>query len=159
MKTVVIYKSKHGSTREYAEYIGKNIVGSKVFSIEEFDMKTLNSYDNVILGSSVYAGNTFYKEFLVNNWEILKEKKVFVFAVGILDKEHANSKSEYESLPEDIRSKIQYVKLPGRIVFSKLNLFEKLIIKMINSKEQLSIDDMVDLQKANSVIFYFNRKD
>ena len=122
------------------------------------DINTLDSYENVILGSSVYGGNTFYKDFLIKNWETLKWKRGFVFAVGMLDKDHTNSKSEYESIPEDIRGNIQYVKLPGRIVFTKLNLFEKFIIKMIESKEKLSVDEMVDLQKANSVIFYFNKK-
>ncbi len=158
MKTVIIYRSKHGSTKEYAEYIYKNISGSEIFSVDKFDINTLDSYENVILGSSVYGGHTFYKDFLIKNWETLKGKRVFVFAVGMLDKDHTNSKSEYESIPEDIRGNIQYVKLPGRIVFTKLNLFEKFIIKMIESKEKLSVDEMVDLQKANSVIFYFNKK-
>jgi len=158
MRTVIIYKSKHGATQEYARYIKENIAGSEIFSIENFDIKTLSSYENVILGSSVYAGVTFYKDFLIKNWDILKSKRVFVFAVGMLGKDHINSKNEYESIPEDIRSEIQYVKLPGRVVFSKLNLFEKFIIKMIESKEKLNVDDMIDLQKADSVIFYFNNK-
>lgn len=158
MKTVIIYKSKHGATQEYARYIKENIADSEIFSVEEFDASSLNSYDNVILGSSVYNGSTFYKDFLTKNWDLLRSKRVFVFAVGMLDKDHTNSKSEYESIPEDIRGNIQYVKLPGRIVFTKLNLFEKFIIKMIESKEKLSVDEMVDLQKANSVIFYFNKK-
>lgn len=159
MRTVIIYKSKHGATQEYARYIKENIADSEIFSIEEFDINTLNSYENVILGSSVYGGTTFYNDFLIKNWDILKSKQVFVFAVGMLDKEHTNSKREYESIPEYIRSKIQYVKLPGRIVSSKLNLFEKFIIKMIEGKEKLNVDDMVDLQKASSIISYFNHKE
>lgn len=68
MNTVIIYKSKHGSTQEYAEYINKNIPDSEIFSVEEFDINTLDSYENIILGSSVYAGVTFYNSFLINNW-------------------------------------------------------------------------------------------
>ncbi|MFA5623002.1 MAG: flavodoxin domain-containing protein [Candidatus Dojkabacteria bacterium] len=158
MNTVIIYKSKHGSTQEYAEYINKNIPDSEIFSVEEFDINTLDSYENIILGSSVYAGVTFYNSFLINNWDVIKDKNIFVFAVGILPANHPSSESSYKHIPTHIRNKIQYIKLPGRIVFSKLNLLEKFIVKMINSKEKLEVKNMIDLQKANSVIFYFKPK-
>lgn len=158
MNTVIIYKSKYGSTKEYAEYINRNIPDSELFSVEEFDIQNLNSYKNVILGSSVYAGMTFYNSFLINNWSILKNKNVFVFAVGMLPEDHPNSKDAYKQIPVHIRKKIQYIKLPGRVVFSKLNLFEKFIIKMIDNKEKLGVADMVDLEKANSVVFFFKQE-
>lgn len=158
MKTVIIYKSKYGTTKEYAEYINKNIPGSEISPIESFDINTLDSYDNIILGSSVYAGMTFYNKFLLDHWDILKSKKIFVFAVGMLPENHPSSKDAYKQIPVHIRKKIQYIKLPGRILFHKLNLFEKLIIKMINNKEKMKADDIVDLQKANSVVLYFKTK-
>ena len=72
---------------------------------------------------------------------------------------HPNSKNTYKEIPVHIRKEIQYIKLPGRIQFSKLNLFEKLIIKMIEGKRELRVEDMVDLQKANSVVLYFKQKE
>ena len=159
MRTVIVYKSKHGSTKEYAEYINKNIPDSEIFPVEFFDITTLNSYENVILGSSVYVGTTFLKGFLIDNWDVLKDKKVFVFAVGMMPDSHENSKSTYKEIPVNIRKRIQYIKLPGRIQFSKLNLFEKFIIKMIESKGELKVEDLVDLQKANSVVLYFKQKE
>jgi len=158
MKTVIIYKSKYGSTKEYAEYIKKNIPNSELFAIETFDKDSLSSYENIILGSSVYAGQTFYNKFLIENWNILKGKNVFIFAVGMLTEEHQNSKDAYKNIPVYIRKKVRYIKLPGRVVFSKLNLFEKFIIRMIEGKEKLSVADMVDLEKANSIIFYFKQE-
>lgn len=158
MKTLIIYKSKYGSTKEYAEYIKQNIPNSEIYSHDIFDINTLSSYDNVIIGSSTYASSNLYRNFLTKNWETLKDKRVFVFAVGMLPSTHSSSISVYKQIPEKIRKKIKYIKLPGRIVLSKLNVFEKLITKTINSQENI-IADLVDLKKADSVIMYFNSKE
>ncbi len=158
MKTIIIYKSKYGSTREYAEYIKRNIPNSVISSHEQFDISTLPSYDNVIIGSSTYANSNLYQDFLINNWSILEKKKVFVFAVGMLPRNHPSSITTYNQIPREIRENIKYIKLPGRIVYSKLNIFEKLITKAINSKDPI-IGDQVDLKKADSVVLYFKNSE
>ena len=45
-KTVVIYKSKHGSTKKYAEWIGEELE-CPVFSADDFSKKELEDYESI----------------------------------------------------------------------------------------------------------------
>lgn len=51
-KTVVIYKSKHGSTKKYAEWIGEELE-CPVLSADDFSKKELEDYENIIFGGCV----------------------------------------------------------------------------------------------------------
>ena len=55
MKTLILYATKHGATRKIAKLIAQEIPDSVVKDVEESDPH-LPSYDCVILGSSLMAG-------------------------------------------------------------------------------------------------------
>lgn len=54
MKGVIIYKSKYGSTRQYAEWICAE-TGFDLFDVKQCP-HNLSQYDLVVLGSNVIAG-------------------------------------------------------------------------------------------------------
>ncbi len=82
-RTVVIYKSKHGSTKQYAQWIGEELE-CPVIDVKDFDKKDFDNYDNIIFGGCVQAGG-------IQGFELIKKamkrrlqgKKVVVFAVGL----------------------------------------------------------------------------
>lgn len=56
-KTVLIYSSLTGNTKKVGEAIFEILEGEKdIYSVEEFDIKTLDRYDRVILGFWVDKG-------------------------------------------------------------------------------------------------------
>lgn len=157
MKTVILYKTKGGSTKEYADFINKKIDGSDIFDIDLFDNKLLENYDFVVIGSRVYMGKIQALDFLEKNWNILNTKQVYLFAVGLIDANAPESIASYKAIPEEIRSKIRFTKLPGKISMDGLSTFEKLIIKArkeskeskFNTHASLPIIDVVKKVKNN----------
>ena len=83
-RTVVIYKSKHGSTKQYAEWIGEEL-DCPVISTDDFSKKDFDSYDNIIFGGCVQAGGIQGFDLIKKamRWHRLDGKKVITFAVGL----------------------------------------------------------------------------
>jgi menaquinone-dependent protoporphyrinogen IX oxidase len=154
MKTLILYKSKYGATEEYSQYLHSKIEGSEITRFDKFDIKKVDQYEYIIIGSPTYAGQVEANTYLINNWEYLKNKKIFVFTVGMADPEEESSLAAYNAIPEDIRMKIEYKKLPGRIKFQRLNLLEKLILKMMKAKDE----DKVDMSSTEPILKFVKLK-
>ena len=74
-KTVVIYKSKHGSTKKYAEWIGEELE-CPVLSADDFSKKELEDYENIIFGGCVQAGGIMGFDLIKKNMRRLAGKKL-----------------------------------------------------------------------------------
>ena len=150
-KTLIIYSSPYGTTKEYAKWIAEALNGD-IYSINNFDQNVLNIYDTIILGSGLYAGKIKGIEIILKNYEILKNKKLIIFTCGLADYskiEHINAiynrlKNE---LSEKIIENIKIFYLRGGINYKKLTLKHKIMMwamkKMILKKgiEKLNEED------------------
>jgi len=148
MKLLILYKTKHGSTEQYAQWIAEEVNAEKS-DVESFNKDKLDKYDAIIIGSPTYMGQIQMKDFLEQNWEVLKNKNIYLFNVGMFPLEHPDSQKSFEMIPEPIRDKIEFSKLPGRLDTKKLNLFEKLIAKTVKAKseEYISRDNIAPIVK------------
>ena len=81
-RTVVIYKSKHGSTKQYAEWIGEEL-DCPVISEKDFSKRDFEKYDNIIFGGCVQAGGIMGFDLIKKNMRRLEDKKIVTFAVGL----------------------------------------------------------------------------
>ena len=90
-KTGVFYKTRYGSTKEYAQILAKALKCKAL----EFDDKDLSKYDRVIVMSGTYAGQMPLTGFLVRNWKVLKNKEVTTVATGLVSQKHLWSKITY----------------------------------------------------------------
>ena len=102
-KTIVIYTSKYGSAKQYAEWIGEEL-SCPVKALKDVTKEELSGYSTLIYGGGVHAGgiegfDTFKKwlkpmlsdayyeahddklEFKAENYK--PEKRVIVFAAGV----------------------------------------------------------------------------
>jgi len=61
MKTLILYATKHGASREIAERVSKLMSSAVTHDLKQKDIPELSEYDYVIVGSSIYAG-TIKKE-------------------------------------------------------------------------------------------------
>lgn len=56
MKTLILFATKHGATRDIAQQLAKRMDGATVADLSGGGVPAPNGYDRVIIGSSVYAG-------------------------------------------------------------------------------------------------------
>ena len=102
-KTIVVYKSKYGTAKQYAEWIAEELE-CDIKSIDEIKASYLIPYDNIIYGGGVHAGgiegfdtflkwikpilkkayyNSFDKDVNFRKDMYEPSKKIVCFAVGI----------------------------------------------------------------------------
>jgi menaquinone-dependent protoporphyrinogen IX oxidase len=141
-KTLVMYFSKYGTTKKYAEWIASELNGD-INSIKSIKKETLENYDTIILGSGLYAGKIAGIKILINNYEKIKNKKLVIFTCGLADYnkiENINTinKRLEEELPQNIKENVKVFYLRGGINYKKINLKYKILMwilkKMIMRK-------------------------
>src|SRR5690242_18554114 len=81
MKSIVIYKSKTGYTKKYAEWIAEEL-SADIFELSKIDLNILDSYDTIIYGGSLYAVGIIGLKVILKEINKLKDKKLVVFATG-----------------------------------------------------------------------------
>lgn len=82
MKTIVVYKSKYGSTRTYAEWIGERL-NSRVVEAGSITISDLMEYDTIIYGGGLYAEVIGGVQIITKNLDSLADKKIAIFTTGI----------------------------------------------------------------------------
>lgn len=161
MKTLIVYASKKGATKKCAERIKQGVRGEvKLIECKEALNEPMESYDNIIIGSAVYAGtlDKDLKSFCSNKQECLSSKRTFLF-LGCMNDKLLNDYVK-NNIPAEVASHLEDVTCcGGAFYFSKMNFFEKFIIKKIaNSErkangEQGKIDGKTDIEmfKENNI--------
>ena len=135
MKTVVIYTSKYGMTEKLASIMVRHRTDVHLFHIDEFD-KDLNIYDEVVLGTPIYAGRISkkIKALLSSKKELLLNKPLKVFLCGMATENEAQVINDNFGLDIINHAKIKYV--GGAYQFKKMNFFFKFIVKKIAKSDQ-----------------------
>jgi len=142
--TVVIYKSKYGSTKRYAEWISQEL-NCELLENSKIKPELLNKYDTVIYGGGIYAGNILGVSLIIKNFDILKNKKLAIFTVGFGNPaETTTIDNIYENINKvftpEIKSKITFFHLRGAMDFTKLSFFHKLIMSMLKKMLKKNAD-------------------
>ncbi len=151
MNTLIIFSSKHGTTEKCAFKLKEKLnTQTVVINVNAIKPDELSKYENIVIGSSIYAGNINKKmlKFINTNIDKIAEKNVFIFICsGIQDeKGHEQIKKVlparlYESAEKIINFGYEYD-------FNSLNFFERKIIKLVSKvKESCSCinSDAIDV--------------
>lgn len=80
-RILVVYRSKYGATKKYAEWLS-DALGCKIVESSKCNRSMLADYDTIVYGGGIYATGIAGFSLIKRNFEILKNKKVVVFAVG-----------------------------------------------------------------------------
>jgi len=145
--TVVIYESKYGTTKKYAEWIS-NELKATLLERNEVKIGQLESFDTIIYGGSLYAGGTSGISLITKNFDKIKEKNLVVFTCGLANpKKEDNIKGIQfglnKSFSSEMKDKVILFHLRGGIDYKKLGLVHKLMMAML--KMQLSKKDVETL--------------
>ncbi len=145
MKNILVaYASKYGATAEIAEKIGEVLrsSGLNISILPTHEVRDVNPYDAVVLGSGVYAGH-WLKEavaFLESNEKTLATKPFWVFSSGPTGEGDPVEIMHGWRVPEAQQPVIDYIKPRGITLFHgkidphKLHLADKLIVKAVRAK-------------------------
>ena len=142
-KVLVAYASKYGATAGIAEKIGEvlNQEGLQSDVLPAKQVRDLSAYKAVIIGSAVYLG-MFRREaatFLKTNEVQLSKLPVWMFSSGPIDSGDPMELLEGWLFPESLRPVIDNIQprdiicFGGKAEMKNLNLFEKFIVKKVNS--------------------------
>lgn len=128
MKGLIIYKTKYGSTEKYAKWLGEEL-GFDVLPVKK--VKGVAGYDTVILGSNVRMGKAGITGWINRNWSKLQDKKLAYFtSSGALPADPLLQKYFEAGFSENVRQRMPYFPLNGRLIFSELNWLDGHLMKM-----------------------------
>ncbi|MEC9485350.1 MAG: flavodoxin domain-containing protein [Candidatus Izemoplasma sp.] len=140
MKTLIIYASKHGTTKQCAQIIHNNRKGDLHHIRECENLKPID-YDVIYIGSPVYAGriNKKIKQWIERYIDDLKNKQSIVFLSGM----NPDGLDEviHQNFSDDIAKTLQLEHVGGAFKFDDMNMFEKFIVKVV-AKETSSVDNV-----------------
>lgn len=133
MKSLIVYCSSYGTTKKAAQLIKKHLTGEvELVNLENVtNLQITDGFETVIIGSSIQLGQIHkkIKMFVDENVNQLLQKNLGLFVCCL--KDEAAELQLNNNLPIEIRNHANTAIFGGEIVFSKLTLFEKLVVKNI----------------------------
>jgi len=139
MKTniAVIYKSKYGTTKQYAEWIAREL-NADLFEVSGIKPARLMSYDAVIYGGGLYAGGIDGVRLVTKN----PCKNLVVYTVGLADPETTDYSAILNmNFTQEQLEKTKIFHLRGAMDYKNLNLAHRGMMAMLRK---------MDMKKAES---------
>ena len=82
MNAIVVYKTKYGSTKQYAEWISEELECEAV-DAKNIKADDLVKYDTIVYGGGLYAEVINGVSLITKNIDKLSDKKIIVYTTGI----------------------------------------------------------------------------
>ena len=145
-KIAVVYRSKYGATKQYAEWIA-SALDADIFNATDVVISRLKGYDLIIYGGGIYAG-------YISNISLVSKfppKPLIIFTVGLADPAEVNFIPTLEKSlsPAKIKSS-KFFHFRGALDIDKLGFFHGRIIKML--KKALQKKDASQLRSEEVAI-------
>lgn len=119
---------------------------------KKLDIEEVMQYDTVILGGGIYAGTVNGLDFLLKNWEKLRRKHIFIFAVGSGEGETARVEQFWNrQMTAEQRAETKVFYMRGGFDFSKLNRRSKIMMRFFRfmlKRQKNPTDEIKELLKA-----------
>lgn len=163
-RTVVVYKSKYGSTEKYAKWIAED-GDADLFKANEVKVDQLMSYETIIYCGGLYAGGLLGFSVIKKHYKLLRDKNIIVVGVGAtLKKEAAIPEVKKHNLPEEMRNNVTFFLLRGGLNYKKMSPLDRvlmyLMVKSIKRKHHEALDDDSKgmIATYGKVVDFTNRK-
>ncbi len=135
MNAIVVYKTKYGSTKTYAEWIAQEL-NCKVTDAKEIKIDELEKYDTIIYGGGLYAEIINGVILITKNMDRLKNKKIAVFTTGItpLDCRDYYDKIVIEkNFKNGVPEGMKIFNFTGKMIMDELSTVHKAALKTLKS--------------------------
>lgn len=135
MKIIVIYQSRYGATKQYAEWIAQALCAD-ISESSKINTDKLLQYDTIILGGGLYAGGIAGAKVLMKNSDKLGDRNIIVFTVGLADvSKEENIKHIKEGAARvfsvELLKKIQFYHFRGSMDYTKLSFIHRIMMGML----------------------------
>ena len=146
MNAVVVYSSKTGFTKKYADWIASQL-SVVSYDVSEVNKRFLKKYDTIIFGGGVYVGKISDAKFLEKNIPKLPHQHWLVFAVGLTPPDDLANQEKLmaENFSTEVLKRIDFFYFQGGIMTNKLPRTQKLTVnllrKMVSFKKEPSEDE------------------
>lgn len=133
MNAIVVYKSKYGSTKAYAEWIAEEL-GCKAVDAKGMKIDELVKYDTIIYGGGLYAEIIAGVNLITKNIDKLAGKKIAVYSTGItpLDCRDYYDKMVIEkNFKPEMLEHIKVFNFMGKMILDELSFPHRTAIKAL----------------------------
>ena len=152
----ILYKSKYGSTEQYAQWLSHDL-HLPILDIDNVSEESIMLQDFFIIGSPVYIGKILAGKWLRKHESILKNKKIFLFLVCGTEVKDDNQVARIlrENLTVSLQKSCVLFFLPGRIVKKNLSWLDRILLKACAKLEKDPVvrshmmEDFDAVDKAN----------
>ncbi len=176
MSTIVIYKSKYGSTKDYAFWIAKELE-CQAIDAKKMKIEDVLKYDTIIYGGGLYSEVINGVTLITKNFEKLKNKKLIVYTTGITPIDCSGYYDTYvleKNFKPYMLDKIRIYNFLGKMITEELSVPHRAALKMLKKimsakenpteMEKLLIDlcdlsgDFTDREAIKDLVEYAKEK-
>lgn len=156
-KAVVLYASKYGATRRYAQWIAQELCCNCLEQSGRW-AEQLAAYDVIIYGGGLYGGTVNGLKKLVQASAAMREKQYVLFTCGLANPSDMNNANHIrerlsKALPPELRQAMRVFHLRGAIDFEKLHFADKMMMSMMRMALRKKGADMSDEDRSMLAAF------
>ncbi|MGN0779318.1 MAG: flavodoxin domain-containing protein [Aristaeellaceae bacterium] len=131
---LIVYNSKGGSTRRYAQLLASS-TGGEAVSMKDVRPGQLREAGTVVFASWLMAGNLQGDSFLKRHWPILKDKRTALAVVGLGQRLDEKLWEEYtaRAFTPEMRQGLRVFYLRGAYDPSKRGFFTRKLMNAVAS--------------------------
>ncbi|MBR5508013.1 MAG: flavodoxin [Clostridia bacterium] len=133
MNSIVIYKTKYGSTKTYAQWIGDEL-SCRVSDVKDISLEELSNYDEIIYGGGLYAEVINGVHFITKNIDKLKNKKIAIYTTGITPidcREYYDDLVVKKNFKKCVPENVKIFNFSGKMIIEELSLVHKTALKTL----------------------------
>ena len=133
MSKIVIYKSRYGSTKDYAQWIAKEL-GCAAVEAKTVKADDLEKYDTIVYGGGLYAEVINGVSLITKNIDRLRGKNIAVFSTGItpLDcREYYDTYVVEKNFKQGIPENVKVFNFMGKMILDELSFPHRAAIKTL----------------------------
>ncbi len=132
-RIAVIYQSKYGSTKQYAEWIAEQL-GAELLPRAQVKPADLAQYDAVIYGGGLYAGGIGGADLVLKH----PVKRLALFTVGLGDPKTADYTHVIkQAFPAGVPDTVKVFHLRGGVDYARLSFVHRTLMTVL---KKLMID-------------------
>lgn len=141
--TLIVYATRHGTTKEYAKKLFQYLNGNvDLCSLNERadSLPDLSVYSTIVIGGSIHYGknNKLIIDFMKNNLEVLKTKRLGLFVASYYDGERGLEQLHNAYPAELLERAVVSDFFDGELLYPKMNYWEKLIAKLVLKADEIN---------------------
>jgi len=133
MNAIVVYTSKTGFTKRYAEWIAEEL-HCEAAAFNKKSIKSLDRYELIIYGGGITA-NTINGLSALKKLRAYNEKKVIVFATGATPEKAVNTINQIrdKNFPEQEKARIPFFFMQGGINYERMGFMGRTVMHFMHS--------------------------